>query len=164
MFTSNYRNLAKIKAPLAPVSISRGKPRWLKGGWLNHVALGTTGRNYDDLAPSAAALKRPLDEYHRSFAAQLAALDARKVYDDLGANAVLLCFCEVGVMCHRRIVAEWLEYHLGVEVPELGGDPANVEIWTTEAYPHYMTPEQKVEWFAQLPEDCEQVQPLETRP
>ena len=123
MMTSNYKSLKLIVPPLHPVSISRGKPRWLKGGWLAHVAPGTLGRNYDALAPSAAALKGTEDAYHRAFSAQLAALDPRKVHDELGENAVLLCFCDVGRMCHRRIVAEWIEASLNVEIPELGEDP-----------------------------------------
>ena len=151
MMTSNYKSLKLIVPPLHPVSISRGKPRWLKGGWLAHVAPGTLGRNYDALAPSAAALKGTEDAYHAAFSAQLAALDPRKVYDELGENAVLLCFCDVGRMCHRRIVAEWIEAALNVEIPELSEDPdGNTELWTTEAYAHYMELEQKMAWYEAL--------------
>src|SRR5476649_2076948 len=101
MFTASYASLSIIKPPLAPVSISRGKPRWLKGGWLTHVQPGTVGRNYDALAPTAAALKGSEDAYHRAFAALLAGLDPAAVYAEIGENAVLLCFCKPGQMCHR---------------------------------------------------------------
>jgi hypothetical protein len=151
MFTSHYGNLKNITPPLTPVSISRGKPRWLKGGWLAHVQPGTVGRNYDALAPTAASLKADIDEYHRAFAALLASLDPARVYDELGESAVLLCFCEVGQMCHRRIVAEWLEAALNVLIPELGEDPdGNTELWTTPAYSHYMDLEQKQAWYDAL--------------
>jgi hypothetical protein len=152
MFTSNYASLAKIKSPLRPVSISRGKPRWMKGGWLAHVQPGTVGRNFDELAPSAASLKADTGDYHRAFAAQLASLDPARVYADLGENAVLLCFCEVGRLCHRRIVAEWLEATMNVLIPELGeASHTNTELWTTEAYAHYMTLKEKMAWYEAIP-------------
>jgi hypothetical protein len=55
----------------------------------------------------------------------LSKLDPQKVYDDLGEDAILLCHekwddIKSGkAFCHRRIVAEWLEEELGIEVPEL---------------------------------------------
>jgi hypothetical protein len=144
VYTSNFRNLAAIVGPLAPVSISRGKPRWLKGGWLCHCQPGTHGRNYDALAPTAAALKGSAEEYDRAFAQILAGLDPRAVYDDLGENAVLLCFCQPNVFCHRRIVAEWFEFHLGVIVPELGLARDDTYVITGNNYPHYVEPSAKL--------------------
>jgi hypothetical protein len=120
MFTSHYGNLAAIKPPLVPVSISRGKPRYLKGGWLKHVAPGVTGRNYDILAPSAKALKMDEAGYDLAYSMLLSGLNAAEVYAELGENAVLLCFCNPGAFCHRRLVAEWIEDSLGINVPELG--------------------------------------------
>jgi uncharacterized protein (DUF488 family) len=46
-------------------------------------------------------------------------LDPQKVFDDLGEDAILLCWEAPCQFCHRRLVAEWLEKHLGVNVPEL---------------------------------------------
>jgi len=48
-------------------------------------------------------------------------LDPRLIYDSL-EESILLCWEPPGVFCHRRIVAEWLEQHLAIKVPEL---PAN---------------------------------------
>jgi hypothetical protein len=90
--------------------------------------------------------------YNASFAMQLAALDPVKVYAELGEDAVLLCFCDVGVFCHRRIVAEWFEFHLGVYVHELGEDPdGDSPLCTGPAYGHYMTLEQKQAWYDARP-------------
>jgi hypothetical protein len=36
----------------------------------------------------------------------------------LGENAVLLCWEKPRDACHRRLVAEWFEHRLGIEVPE----------------------------------------------
>jgi uncharacterized protein (DUF488 family) len=48
----------------------------------------------------------------------LSQLDPRKVYADLGEDAVLLCHEAAGKFCHRRLVAAWLEDNLGIVVPE----------------------------------------------
>ena len=47
----------------------------------------------------------------------LSKLDPQKTYDAL-RDKVLLCWEDPGLFCHRRIVAEWLQENLGVEVPE----------------------------------------------
>jgi uncharacterized protein (DUF488 family) len=62
----------------------------------------------DDEATYRAAYQKILDR-----------LDPRKVYDELGEDAILLCWEKPGEFCHRRLVAEWIEAHLGVKVPEL---------------------------------------------
>jgi hypothetical protein len=78
-------------------------------------------------------------------------LDPRKVYDELGDNAVLLCFCDPNEYCHRRLVAEWLEFHLGVLVPELGLARDETYVMAGEAYPFYVEPAKKLVWIeAQL--------------
>jgi hypothetical protein len=50
---------------------------------------------------------------------QLDLLDAKQVAEDLGPDAILLCWESFNVRCHRRLVAEWLEEKLGIVVPEL---------------------------------------------
>jgi hypothetical protein len=54
-------------------------------------------------------------EYHRDV---LYKLDPVKVFQELGSDAVLLCWEPPGKFCHRRLVAAWLEEALGIEVPE----------------------------------------------
>ncbi len=46
-------------------------------------------------------------------------LDPQKVYDELGENAVLLCFEKPTDFCHRHLVSAWLEMNLGVQIDEL---------------------------------------------
>jgi uncharacterized protein (DUF488 family) len=48
----------------------------------------------------------------------LGKLDPAKVLDDLGGGAILMCWEKPGEDCHRRLVAEWLEKHLSIKVPE----------------------------------------------
>jgi len=114
VFTSYWSNLRNIPAGLVPVGISRYAPRWLRSA--------DRPRSDLRLAPAAATLKAPPAEYIAAFDAQLRQLDPREVFDSLGPSAVLLCYERPGEFCHRRLVAEWFEFHLGVAIPELGFD------------------------------------------
>lgn len=84
-----------------------------------------SGRRYLALAPSRTLLKAwkakelSEDEYTERFRQEtLSALDPDQVFQDLGQDAILLCFEPPGEFCHRRIVAQWLEKALGIAVPE----------------------------------------------
>jgi len=104
--TSNFASSASHPDAVA---ISRGVPRFYKG------------RRYLALAPPGWLLKAKEPElFDREYRKQLAALDAKQVAEELGSNAILLCWESFNVRCHRRLVAEWLEQALGLEIPELG--------------------------------------------
>lgn len=128
MYTSSY---FIYKGPSA-VSIAGGAPKWY------------TGRQYKNLAPKYWFFKEYKEEItfikhskeictelamEREFAAQqlyierynkevLDRLDPQQVYNDLGRDAVLLCWEPPGQFCHRRLAATWLENELGIIVPE----------------------------------------------
>ena len=73
------------------------------------------------LAPPRWLLKAKDPElFDREYRKQLDSLDAKQVAEDLGPDAILLCWESFNVRCHRRLVAEWLEEKLGIVVPELG--------------------------------------------
>jgi len=108
--TSSFKIAAKH--PRA-VAISVGVPRWFRG------------RRFEALAPTRDMLKMPPGEYDLRFAEILSKLDPQKVWDELGEDAILLCWEKPGDPCHRRTVAAWFEEHLGKEVPEL--DPATFD-------------------------------------
>lgn len=72
------------------------------------------------------------EQYEKMYREQiLDKLDPLEVYNDLGEDAILLCYesytkCEAGeTFCHRHMVARWLEeelerqYGIVVEIPEL---------------------------------------------
>ena len=112
IYTSYYGNLKKIRATvgLHTVAISQGVPRWY----------GKGERMEKRLAPSRAMLKGTGEEYDIAYAALLAALDPRMLYEAIGDGGVMLCWEKPGDKCHRRWVAEWFEGSLGVVVPEFG--------------------------------------------
>ncbi len=77
------------------------------------------GRRYPALAPRREMLKLAEATYRLEYQKILDKLDPQKVFADLGEEAILLCWEAPGKFCHRRLVAAWLEKHLGVAVPEL---------------------------------------------
>lgn len=47
-------------------------------------------------------------------------LNPEKVYEELGHDAVLLCWEKPGEFCHRHIVSKWLSDNLNITIAELG--------------------------------------------
>ena len=99
---------------------------------------GWRGRVYSALAPSQSLLrwykfswlgkKEREAEYKERYREEtLNSLDPKVVYDRLSENSVLLCYEKSGDFCHRRLVAEWFEKHLGVKVPEYVREPSKFE-------------------------------------
>ena len=85
------------------------------------------GKRYLALAPSIGLLKAwkageiSQAEYTQRFYQEtLSFLDPGQVFQELGAEAILLCYEDPGKFCHRRLVASWLEESLGVSIPERG--------------------------------------------
>ena len=100
------------------VSIARYAPRGFKGI-----------PAYPPLAPAGDMLRMPRESYLPRYAAILADLDPRRVWEDLHRLAgdcepVLLCWERppfgADRWCHRRLVADWFARELGASVPEYG--------------------------------------------
>src|SRR5439155_17514364 len=103
--TSNFAKSGKHPDAIA---ISQGVPRFYRV------------KRYLPLAPPRWLLKAKDSElFDREYRKQLELLDAKQVAEDLGPNAILLCWESFNVRCHRRLVAQWLEEKLGIVVPEL---------------------------------------------
>jgi hypothetical protein len=115
MFTSNYARADRLPSELHPISISIKPPRWWKGA------------HYSALCPTLEMLKMDRADYDAAFEQILAQLDPRRVADELGPNAVLLCYEAPNIWCHRRRVAEWLEQALGIEITEFGFDRSQIQ-------------------------------------
>jgi hypothetical protein len=82
-------------------------------------------KRYLPLAPPRWLLKEKDPElFDREYRKQLDSLDPKQVAEDLGPNAIILCWESFNVRCHRRLVAEWLEEKLGIVVPELDHERA----------------------------------------
>lgn len=95
------------------VSIAGKAPHWYKG------------REYKKLAPKWGFFQKYKndgneDDYTVSYYLEvLSKLDPQEVYDELGEDAVLLCWEQTGHFCHRHLVAQWFEEELGVDIEEL---------------------------------------------
>jgi len=107
-YFANLKNLDQNKV----VSIAGKAPEWYEG------------REYKSLAPKYWFFKKYKEDgdeefYKEQFQKEvLDLLDPKKVYDDL-KGSILLCWEKRGKFCHRRLVAEWIQKNIGVEVLEL---------------------------------------------
>ena len=111
MFTSNFR--VSGSHPHA-VAICLHPPANWKGKW------------YPKLAPLASILrfKDQEEQYTKLYQERvLSILRPHAVYNELGEDAILLCYEEPGEFCHRRLVAAWIEKYLGFQVPEIPAPP-----------------------------------------
>ena len=112
MVTLKTSYYAKYKGENA-VSIALSKPQWY-----------TNCREYKKLFPTWKLLnkyKKDKDEEYyieHYYKDVLDKLDAKQVYDELGENAVLLCWEKSSDFCHRHIVSSWLQENLGIEIKE----------------------------------------------
>ncbi len=84
-----------------------------------------TGRVYKKLAPKLWFLRKYKKDSDKVFYRKqyykevLNKLDPEEVYEELGEDAILLCWEAPGKFCHRHIVAKWFTTHLGIKVREL---------------------------------------------
>ena len=103
--------------------------RNLKGSNIVSIALKSAkefhGREYKKLAPPwwiLSAYREDHDEakYIRNYQRHvLGNLNAKQVYHELGEDAILCCYERKSEFCHRRLVAEWLQKELKIEITEL---------------------------------------------
>ena len=83
------------------------------------------GDQYKKLAPKYWFFKKFKEngdeqEYTKHYKEEvLDKLDAQTVYDELGSNAILLCWEGKDKFCHRRLVSDWFKEKLGIDVSEL---------------------------------------------
>ncbi len=92
-----------------------------------------TGETYPKLFPPADIIKIEDEKLYTKlyYEKVLNKLNPKQVYEELGDNAVLLCYESWDSIksgksfCHRRIVAKWLEEKLGINVEELGEENKN---------------------------------------
>jgi len=110
MQTSYFAKSAKDKNA---ISIALKSPDWFEG------------KEYKKLAPKYWLLKKYKDDGNEEFYTiqyqkeVLDLLDPKQVYEELGENAILLCWEKSGKFCHRRLVAKWFKEKLGIEIKEL---------------------------------------------
>jgi len=118
MNTSYYFSNRIRKPGLNLIAVSNSYPRQLP--WLKDA------RQYSKLCPGWTLVK---DYKKKRISSQnyveiyrediLDKLDPEKVYNDLGENAVILCWEKPGRFCHRRLIADWLYDRLQIRVNEL---------------------------------------------
>lgn len=108
----NTSNFVKSGNNQNAISIARGTPNWYNG------------RTFIELAPEWWLIRRyhkdkDVTFYQKEYQKILDKLDPLKVYNELGEDAILLCWEPEEQFCHRHLVAYWFDKELGIEVKEL---------------------------------------------
>lgn len=115
IYTSYFSNMKEIKRQgIVPINIALWPPRFFTGKSIRYVA------------PTKSILKdtKSDEEYIRRYKAEiLAALDIKKLLLDIedisgGKDVALLCYEKPGELCHRHLLAEYMNEH-GCDVQEL---------------------------------------------
>lgn len=110
MQTSNYSKNGLHKNA---ISIAGKAPDWF------------TGKEYKKLAPKYWFFKKYKEDGDIMFYVEqyynevLSKLNAKEVYDELGEDAILLCYEAEDDFCHRHVVSSWLECELGIKINEI---------------------------------------------
>ena len=116
IYTSYFSNANRLGAAgVKQIGISLFPPKWF------------TGVSMKQVAPTMTLFKSTWlndEQYERRFRQEvLSKVDAWDFYQRLervsdGKDVALCCFEKDRKDCHRKLVAEWLERELGIEVPE----------------------------------------------
>lgn len=95
------------------VSVAIGTPPWFKG------------RQYPKLAPSWDLVKNykngklTQSQYETRYKAEiLDKLNPKIVFEEIGNNAILLCWEKSNEFCHRHLISKWLSDTLNCEIKE----------------------------------------------
>jgi Protein of unknown function, DUF488 len=98
-----------------PVRTSVGAPRSFPAPLVDWMTVAPWGIYNADLV-EATFRRKYRHQLHRKTPKVLAELqELREGYDQ---PLVLLCFEPAGTFCHRILLAEWLQEHLGEPIPE----------------------------------------------
>jgi hypothetical protein len=95
------------------VSIAGSCPHWF------------TGLQYKKLAPKYWFFKKYKEDGDKEFYKEqyrkevLDTLDPVQVYNELGENAILVCWEKTGKFCHRNLVREWLKKKGNIIIDEI---------------------------------------------
>jgi hypothetical protein len=98
------------------VRVSVGPPRWFPEPLIEWERVYPPWSLVRAGLPEQDYRRRYRHQLHRQTPAILHEL--QELRDGYCAPLVLLCHCTRG-FCHRRFLAEWLEGHLGAEIPEI---------------------------------------------
>jgi hypothetical protein len=112
IFTSNYSRHGSSRSA---IGISYKRPQYFSGAMMFILA-----PNRDDVI---AIRNQQIDqrEYTKRYIETLKSrqLNPQYIIDLIPNNAILLCFEPPGEFCHRRVLAEWLRLHTGINIEEI---------------------------------------------
>ena len=98
------------------VSVSRQQPVWFYSSIKIYKPLCPSWELVMSYKEGKITEKQYTERYYSEV---LDKLDPVKTYQELGEDAILLCYEKPKKFCHRRVIAYWFLEHLNIEVNEL---------------------------------------------
>jgi len=98
------------------ISISKKPPAWFTLPHKIYKPLCPSWKLVMNYKSGQITKEQYTQYYHEEI---LDSLDPARTYQELGENAVLLCWEKSNQFCHRHIVAKWLMDNLNIEITEL---------------------------------------------
>jgi hypothetical protein len=115
MYTSYFGNPKILGNQFKLVSVSRRPPKFFSQIDI-YKPLCPNWNLVSNYKSRLITKEEYIKEYYDN---NLNKLDPLIVFGDLGMNSILLCYEKAGDFCHRRLIAEWLQKYLDVEIDEL---------------------------------------------
>ena len=115
MKTSYFANPDILEKDLKLVSIARKIPTWFTKDILIYQPLCPSWKLVMDYKSKKINEQEYTERYYYEI---LSNLDAARTYQELGEDAILLCYEKAGQFCHRHLVGKWLMDELHIIVME----------------------------------------------
>ncbi|MDR2769804.1 MAG: DUF488 domain-containing protein [Puniceicoccales bacterium] len=122
IYTSYFAFVPKLPENMLKISIALFTPQWAKVDEY-FPSLNPTELLLREAKSGAIPIEEAMKKYQREILSKLSPI---KIYKELigvlnksnKQHLALLCYEKPGEVCHRRIVAKWLEIGNSVSVPE----------------------------------------------
>ncbi|MDR0646972.1 MAG: DUF488 domain-containing protein [Puniceicoccales bacterium] len=122
IYTSYFAFLPKLPEHMLKISIALFTPQWAQVDAC-FPSLNPTEQLLREAKSGAIPPEEAMKKYQREILSKLSPI---KIYKELievlnksnKQHLALLCYEKPGEVCHRRVVAEWLEIGNAVSVPE----------------------------------------------
>lgn len=118
-YFSQLKNINLKEENLHPIAVCLYPPNYYKGDVYQKLAPSNEMLMEFKKSRQTDADKERLENRYKEEI--LSKLDARQIYDELGDNALLLCFEKD--FCHRHFIADWFKQELGIDVLEWQKEP-----------------------------------------
>jgi uncharacterized protein YeaO (DUF488 family) len=132
IYTSYFAFIPKLPEDILKISVSLYTPQWAKVDGC-FPCLNPTEQLLREAKFGAVSPAEAMEKYRSEILGKLSPI---KVYEELiemlnnsnKQHLALLCYEKPGAVCHRRFVAQWLEYGNGISISEYVAESGQISL------------------------------------